>query len=95
MKRFGPFKIFEVIGMNAVYIHLLENINIHPVVYVEQNAQVRKQLSDICNPQPAQGHPFLDETGELVIEVENILGRRKIGKAFNYALYIEKHRTMN
>lgn len=57
-----------MIENNAVRVQLPNNIRIHPVIHVEHTAHVHRQSAAIYSPLLAQVQPFIDATGELVIE---------------------------
>lgn len=43
VKKYGPFKIVELIGQNAVKLELRQDVRIHPVVHVEHIAPAWRQ----------------------------------------------------
>lgn len=84
VRRIGPFKVIELIAKNAVKIELPKNINIHPVVHVEHTARVHRQDPELTHPAKERAHPYIDNMGEIVIEVERILAHRRRGKGWQF-----------
>lgn len=82
--KYDPFKIIELIGDNAVRLQLPPNIRTHPVVHVEHTARVRRQPSDISEPQPQRPTVFIDDAGDLVVEMDKILSHRRLGRGFQF-----------
>lgn len=76
VRKYGPFKIIELIGQNAVKLQHPHNIHIHPVVHFEHTARVRRQPAEIAQPQPLASQPFIDDNGEFFQEVGTILSHR-------------------
>lgn len=84
VKRYGPFKSLELIGDNAVRLQLPNNIHTNPVIHVEHTNRAHRQPAAISNQPPPQAQPFIDASGELVIEVERVLAHRRGGKGFQF-----------
>lgn len=84
VKRYGPFKILELIGDNAVRVQLPNIIRIHPVIHIELTACVHRQPATISNQLQPQAQPFTDASGGLIVEVERVRAPRRRGKAFQF-----------
>jgi hypothetical protein len=73
---FGPFPIEQVISRNAYKLKLTPAFRqIHPVFHV---SLLRRYTPDAIEerPQPTHPEPEIDEEGEMVYEVEQILDSR-------------------
>lgn len=84
VKRYGPFRIIELIGKNAVRLDLPSNIQVHPVVHVEHTARVQHQPSNISQETPPRPAPIPQDDGTSLIEVDRILHHRKRGKGYQW-----------
>lgn len=84
IQRYGPFRILELIGKNAIRVDLPDSIRIHPVIHVEHTTRRRSQPDAIRTEEPTAAQPFTDEKGELVLEVSEILAHRKRGKGHQF-----------
>lgn len=82
IRRAGPFKVTEIIGPNAVRLDLPKGVNIHPVVHVEHTTHAFSQPDDISAPCREPTRPFIDSSGEYVIEVSEILSHRRRGQSW-------------
>lgn len=83
-KRFGPFKILELVGKNAVCLDLPSNIRLHPVVHVSHTTPHKSQPPSMSQPVPPRPDPVPDDAGELLFEVERILAHRKRGRGYQW-----------
>lgn len=86
----GPFKILEIINKNALRLELPKDISIHPIVHVEHTTKAHEQPIDIRMFPDEKTEPFIDEHGDTVIEVSEILAHRKRGRGWQF-LTIYKH----
>lgn len=73
----GPFKVIGIINKNEIRQQLPDRISIHLAVHVEHTRKVNRQLADISFRLAEPGAPFMDDTGETVIEVSEILVHKK------------------
>lgn len=89
-RHYGHFKITELIGRNALRLMLPKNINILPVVHLEHTERAYTQPKNSTNPALTPAQPFVDETGETVIEIEKILAHRNQGRGHQF-LALPKH----
>ena len=83
-RRFGPFKIMELIGKNAVRLELPNSVKIHPVVHVEHTVPHRVQPAGIAQESQPKPAPVTGEDGDLEFEVGSILSHRKRGRGFQF-----------
>lgn len=83
-RRFGPFEIMELIGKNSVRLNFPPHIKAHSVVHVEHTRPFQSQPSDITNNGPSSALPHLDEHGDTVIEISDILGHRRRGRGYQF-----------
>lgn len=84
VRRVGPFKVTEVINKNVVRIDLPDHYQIHPVIHVEHTARAFKQPPDIGTQSHPQSQPYIDQTGEMVINVDRILAHRRRGRGWQF-----------
>jgi hypothetical protein len=82
-KRFGPFKIVDVIGKNAVKLELPAHLRIHPVVHVIHTTPQYTQPADISSPVPVRPDPVPTDLGPEY-EVEAILAHRRRGRGYQF-----------
>lgn len=88
VRRVGPFRVVEIINNNAVRIDLPPSYRIHPVIHVEHTARAYEQPLDIGKPVPPPSQPFIDITGEEVVEIERILSHRRKGRGWQFLALI-------
>lgn len=81
---YGPFRILELIGKNAVLVELPHSIRIHPVIHVEHTSRRRRQSKNIAKKERKPAEPFVEEKCELVVEVDKIISHRKRGQSFQF-----------
>ena len=62
-KRFGPFRIVELVGKNAVKPELPDHLLINPVVHVIHTTPHFDQPSDISSPIPVRPTPIPTAVG--------------------------------
>lgn len=86
VKRYGPFKIVELVGQDTVQVRLPPNIRIHPVKHGEYTARENRRPQNISSEGPSQIHPFIDECRELIIEVDKILSHRRRDRGFQFLI---------
>lgn len=84
VQKYCPFEVLEPIGGNAIHLELRAKLNIHPVIQVEHTFRVFDQLPDITALQPTPCQPFVDEFGESVIEVSEILAQKRQGRGWKF-----------
>lgn len=82
-KRFGPFRITELIGKNVIRVELPENVRIHPVVHVLHTTPYHAQYGHIAPPVAFLPQPVPSATGLLFV-VDRILAHRKRGRGFQW-----------
>lgn len=83
-KRFGPFKIIQLIGKNAVRLDLPSHIRVHPVVHVEHTKRFYPQPSDISHQMTQPQAPIITADGSPEYVVDKIIAHRKRGKGFQW-----------
>jgi hypothetical protein len=71
-KRFGPFRIVELVYKNAVKLELPDHLRIHPVVHVIHTKPLYEQPLDISFPVPVRPTPVPTALGPEY-EVESVL----------------------
>lgn len=92
-KRFGPFKVLELIGKNAIRIELQDSTRAHDVVHVEHTKPHDIQPPDIgqdCAP-PAELH--IDDNGDQVIEIGTFISHRRCGRGYQFLALPENSPT--
>uniref|UniRef100_A0A453EW67 Tf2-1-like SH3-like domain-containing protein n=1 Tax=Aegilops tauschii subsp. strangulata TaxID=200361 RepID=A0A453EW67_AEGTS len=72
-KYYGPFRVMEKIGTVAYRLLLPEGCQLHPTFHV---SQLKKHLGPEAVPNPKL--PLLDEQGNILIQPEAILERKRI-----------------
>ena len=82
-RRFGPFKVLELIGKNAVRLELPSHVKIHDVINVFHTVPYSEQPEDISAPEVPVPEPVPTDDGDEYI-VEEILNHRKRGKSFQF-----------
>lgn len=82
-KRFGPFRIVELVGKNAVKLELPDHLRIHPVVHVIHTTPHYDQPLDISSPVPVRPTPVPTALGPEY-EVESILAHRRRGRGYQF-----------
>lgn len=88
VKRYETCQILDFVRPNAIRVELPHNTNMHPVALVDHPARVCRQPTDIKSSQPQTYRPFVDEVGNLLVEVSPILAHRKRWRGFHFlALY--------
>jgi hypothetical protein len=83
-KWFGPFPITEVISNNAYKLKLTPPFaRVHPVFNI---TMLRRFNPDEIQERrkPTEPNPMIDEEGEEVYEVEEILERRRTNRGMSY-----------
>jgi len=70
----GPYRVKEIISLNAVKLELSSTVKIHPVVNV---SRVRRYVGQVEGQRKEQPAPVIIE-GEEEWEVERILNKRKV-----------------
>lgn len=83
-RRFGPFKILELIGRNAVNVQFPDSIRAHNVVHVEHTKPHHQQPTEISVPRPSPALLHTDDNGHQVIEIGEILSHRKRGRGYQF-----------
>lgn len=83
-KRFGPFKILELVGKNAVRLELPDCARIHPTFHVEHTCPYRTQPDDICTLGGERPEPVIWEDGDVQCVLEAILSHRKRVQGFHF-----------
>lgn len=84
VKRYGPFKVLELIGKNAIRLDLPPNITVHPVVHVEHTSKVIDVPADLAQPRSNRPSPITQEDGTQLIFVDRILRHRKRSAGFQW-----------
>ncbi len=82
-KRFGPFKVLELVGKNAVKLELPKHFKIHDVVNVMHTVPFHKQNSEIAPPVVNRPDPVPTIEGTEYI-VDKILKHRRKGRGFQF-----------
>ena len=84
-KRFGPFKILQLVGKNAVRLKIPHHYRIFPIVHIIHTEPYHQQPSHLRahNAQPAIYIPSSDAPTQEE-EVERILAHRKRGRGYQY-----------
>ena len=82
-KRFGPFRIPQPIGRNAIRLDLPLHCKIHPVVHVSRTRPFIQQPSDIGEILSKRPDP-IPAVVEMEYEVEKILKHRKRGQGYQW-----------
>lgn len=84
VKRFGPFKIIELIGKNAVRLSLPSSIRVHPVFHLGHISRVFHQPTDISQPSLPRPPPISQQDGTSLIYIDKILKHRKRGQVYQW-----------
>lgn len=82
VRGIGPFKPTEIINENEICLKSSDSTNIHPILHVEHMTRVYRQPTDISFPPAVPPRTFVDDTGEIVTEVSEILTHGKRGRCF-------------
>lgn len=82
-KRFGPFKVLELIGKNAVRLELPDHVKIHEVVNVMHTVPYHKQPVDISGSVVDKPDPVPAVEGTEFV-VDKILSHRKRGRGYQF-----------
>lgn len=82
-KRFGPFRVKELIGLNALRLELPSHLKIHPVVHVVHTLPFVEQLPDIARPIIERPAPVPTVNGNEQV-VEKILKHRARGRGYQF-----------
>ena len=80
-KRFGPFRIFELVGRNSLKLALPDHLWIHPVVHVIHTKPHFGQPADIPSPITVRPTPVPTALGPEY-ELESILAHRRRGHGY-------------
>lgn len=83
-KYFGPFKIIELVGKNAIGIELPPQIRAHYVVHVEHTKKFVSQPREIAAELPKVAHLQVEDKGEQVIDIGKILAHKKKWKTYYF-----------
>lgn len=83
-RRFGPFRILELVGKNAVRLDLPTSIRAHNVVHVEHTKPHVTQPPDISTERTPKAQLHFDEHGDQVIEIGAILGHKRKSNTFYF-----------
>ena len=75
-RRFGPFVVLKLIGMNALKLELPDHVRIHPVVHVSHTIPHKEQPAEIAASVQPRPEPVQAEEGEEY-EVGAIIKHRK------------------
>lgn len=76
VKRFGPFKILQLIGKNAIRLAPPTTVHAHDVVHVEHTKEFIEQPAEISGERPKVAELHLDNNGEQVINIVTILAHK-------------------
>jgi hypothetical protein len=87
-KQFGPFRIVEQIGKNAVKLELSYHLRIHPVVHVIQTKPLYEQPLDISSSVPVRRTPVPTALGPEY-KVEYILAHRRRGRGYHFLVLMK------
>ena len=82
-KRFGPFRVTEIIGRNAVRLELPNHLKIHPVIHVVHTTPFVEQPPDIAKPVAERPAPVPTVHGVEEV-VEKILKHRSRGRGYQF-----------
>ena len=83
-RRFGPFRIIELVGKNALHLDLPSNVKLHPIINVDHTTQYKSQSNDIALQIPPRPAPIPDVHGTMLFEVDQILKHRKRGRRMQF-----------
>lgn len=92
-RRYGPFRIMQIVGRNAVRLELPRHIRIHPVIHVSHTKPHQDQPPYIA--QTARSVPVpVDATAEIpLFKVDRILAHRKRGRGFQWLTLMQNSST--
>jgi len=79
----GPYRVKEIISLNAVKLELPSTVKIHPVVNI---SRVRQYVGQVKGQRKEQPAPVIIE-GEEEWEVEQILNKRKVRGKDKYLVH--------
>ncbi len=82
-KRYGPFKMLQLIGKNALKLDLPPNVKVHPVFNVSFTFPYHEQPLDIGNSLPETPVPVQTPDGPEFV-VEEILSHRNRGHGYQF-----------
>ena len=82
-KRFGPFRVTELIGRNAVRLELPNHLKIHAVIHVVHTNPFVEQPADIARPVAERPAPVPAVHGVEEV-VEKILKHRARGRRYQF-----------
>ena len=83
-RRYGPFRILELIGKNALRLEFPSNIRAHPIVHVEHTTKYIQQPPDIGQALPIRPTPVIGTDGFEELPVASILRHRRRGKGYQW-----------
>ena len=92
-RRFGPFRILELVGKNAVRLDFPSNIRTYPVVHVSHTKPNRAQPTDIGQPTRSTPLPVEESSAGSLYKVDRILAHRKRGRGYQWLTLLETSNT--
>lgn len=92
-RRFGPFRILELIGKNAVRLDFPSHIRTHPVVHVSYTKPHRSQPADFAQSSRTAPVPVDPESLTPLFKVSRILAHRRRGRGYQWLPLMENART--
>lgn len=92
-RRYGPFKIMELVGTNAVRLDLPRHIRFYQVVHVSHTKSHREYPSDLA--QKVRTTPVsVDSTAATpLFAVDRILAHRRRGRGYQWLTLMEDSST--
>jgi hypothetical protein len=82
-KKFGPFRIVELVSKNTVKLELPDHLRILPVVHFIHTTPHYEQQLDISFPVPVRPTPVPTALGPEY-EVESVLAHRRRGRGYQF-----------
>lgn len=81
---FGPFPAVEIINRNVIGVQLPEDIKTHPIIHLKHSTRARHQNTENTIHSGTPVEPYIDDRGDSVIKVAEILAHCKRGHGWQF-----------
>ena len=82
-KRFGPFKVIELVGKGAAKLELPKHYRMHHTIS-GRHLTLAHEHEDVFQREPSRPPPVIADDNEPEYEVERVLDKRKSGRRTEY-----------